>query len=155
MDKNVEEFLKNKALEFDKRNVSRTYLFVEENAFVNGKLMIQAYFTLALKTLFFDSRVSKRMIQKIDGFSKDADCVSAILIGQLGKDLIHGDVLHGSDILFEAMNLAYEIFSTVGCRIVLIECEQIDKLVEFYEINGFTKLQENNKTKLIQMVRFL
>jgi len=154
-DKNVEGFLQDKALEFDKRNVSRTYLYVDEDSFADGNLTIAAYYTIALKTLAFTSAVSKRMIKDIDGFSKDAESVSAILIGQLGKDAVHGSGLRGADILADAVDLAYEIRSIAGSRIVFLECEPAEKLLAFYIANGFVHLQENPNSGLAQMVRFL
>ena len=151
----METFLRNKALEFDKRNVSRTYLYVDEMSFVSGMLKIVAYYTISLKTLAFTSSVSKRMIKDIDGFSKDADSVSAILIGQLGKDSMYGAGLHGKDILSAVIDLAYEIRSIAGSRIVFLECEPVDKLLAFYKSNGFIQIQENPSNKLVQLVRFL
>jgi len=154
-DKNVEGFLQDKALEFDKRNVSRTYLYVDEVAFASGAIVIAAYYTIALKTLSFTPAVSKRMIKDIDGFSKDAESVSAVLIGQLGKDAVHGAELRGSDILSSAVDSAYEIRSIAGCRIVFLECESNEKLLAFYKANGFVYLQTNPNSGLTQMVRFL
>jgi len=147
--------LQSKALSFDKRNVSRTYLLVEEDAFVQGRLIIAAYYTIAIKTLILGHNVSKRMVKEIDGFSKEVDSVSAILIGQLGKDKLHGSALRGADILADAVDLAYQIYSLAGCRITFLECEPIEKLILFYQANGFVCLQENQKTGLTQMLRFL
>jgi len=95
------------------------------------------------------------MIKDIDGFSKDADSVSAILIGQLGKDSMYGAGLHGKDILSAVIDLAYEIRSIAGSRIVFLECEPVDKLLAFYKSNGFIQIQENPSNKLVQLVRFL
>ena len=147
--------MQNKALAFDKRNVSRTYLFVDEAAFVKGRLIIRAFYTIAIKTLKLDSNVSRRMVKDIDGFSKDADSVSAVLIGQLGKDRSCGNALRGIDILADAIDLSYKVHTLVGSRIVFLECEPIDKLLAFYDANGFVRLQDNRKTGLVQMVRFL
>ena len=144
-----------KALEFDKRNVSRTYLLCDEDAFVQGKLVIAAYYTVAIKTLVLGNTVSKRMVKEIDGFSKEVDSVSAVLIGQLGKDKVAGTLLRGADILSDAVDLAYQVYALAGCRITFLECEPIDKLISFYQSNGFVCLQTNPKSGLTQMLRFL
>ena len=154
-DKGVESFLQNKALEFDRRNVSRTYLLVDEDSFVEGNLKIAAYYTIAIKTLILGTTVSKRMVKEIDGFSKEVDSVSAVLIGQLGKDLSCGNSIRGTDILSEAVDMAYQIYSVAGCRIAFLECEPVDKLLAFYQSNGFSNLQTNPNSKLTQLVRFL
>jgi len=95
------------------------------------------------------------MIKEIDGFSKEVDSVSAVLIGQLGKDSVKGQGLKGADILAAAVNTAYEVSSIAGGRIVFLECEHIDKLIDFYKANGFVSLQKNPTSGLNQMVRFL
>ncbi|MCL2215449.1 MAG: hypothetical protein FWB91_00380 [Defluviitaleaceae bacterium] len=142
-------------MEFDKRNVSRTYLLLSHDALLQGEIVIAAYYTIAIKTLNFTPAVSKRMIKDIDGFSKEADSVSAVLIGQLGKDAVHGVGLHGADVLSSAVDLAYEIRAIAGSRIVFLECEPAEKLLDFYNANGFVQLQNNQSTGLTQMVRFL
>lgn len=142
-------------MEFDRRNVSRTYLLLCHDSLLRGETIIAAYYTVALKTLTFTPTVSKRMIKDIDGFSKEAESVSAVLIGQLGKDAAHGEGLSGADILSSAVDLAYEIRSIAGSRIVFLECEPTEKLLTFYRDNGFVLLQENQNAGLMQMVRFL
>ena len=147
--------MKEKAFEFDRRNVSRTYLLLDREAFESDENIIAAYYTLSIKTLNFNLGISKRMIKDIDGFSKDAEAVSAVLIGQLGKDAVHGKGLRGVDLLSSAVDMAYEVRSIAGSRIVFLECEPVDKLLSFYKANGFVYLQANQKTGLTQMVRFL
>ena len=154
-DKNVESFLKEKAVDFDKRNVSRTYVMLKHEALMNREFIIAAYFTASIKTLNFGPNVSKRMKKDIDGFSKDAEAVSAVLIGQLGKDAVHGKEMPGVDALLAAVDLAYNVRSIVGSRIVFLECEPAEKLLEFYNANGFVRLQVNQSSGLTQMVRFL
>ena len=154
-DENVGSFLKQKAIDFDKRNVSRTYIMLKREALLNQDFVIAAYFTISIKTLDFSPSVSKRAIRDIDGFSKNADSATAVLIGQLGKDSIHGNEVSGTDILSAAVDLAYGVRSIAGSRIVFLECEPIDKLLAFYDTNGFVRLQDNLKTGLVQMVRFL
>ena len=142
-------------MDFDKRNVSRTYIMLSHEALINQEFIIAAYFTVSIKTLNFGSNVSKRMIKDIDGFSKNAESVSAVLIGQLGKDSVQGKELSGADILLTAVDIAYDVRSMVGSRIVFLECEPAEKLLSFYKTNGFIHLQENLNTGLAQMVRLL
>ncbi|GHU56535.1 hypothetical protein AGMMS49975_20030 [Clostridia bacterium] len=42
-DMNVEDFLKNKALDFDARNVARTYLLIDEEQYLRRVIIILAY----------------------------------------------------------------------------------------------------------------
>ena len=68
-DKDVEKFLKEKALEFDKRNKSRTYLLIDGDN--KDEFIIWGYYTLTMKNLPFENNVSRSAIKKIDGFRND------------------------------------------------------------------------------------
>jgi hypothetical protein len=154
-DKGVEDFLHTKAFDFDKRNVSRTYLLVDRESLTNPIPVIAAYFTLAIKPLSIQHGVSKNMIKEIDGFSKNATSVGAVLIGQLGKNLLFDRQIAGSNILDEALRTIRKVCDIAGSRIVFLECEPLNKLIAFYENNNFVRLQKNETNGLLQMIRFL
>ncbi|GHU58930.1 hypothetical protein AGMMS49975_25990 [Clostridia bacterium] len=154
-DTNVEDFLKNKALDFDARNVARTYLLIDEEQYLRQVIIILAYFTISLKPLVFDEKVSMNKVKQIDGFSKHTKSVAVVLIGQLGKDTTHAPYISGSYILELAMNIVYRISALAGCRIALLECMPIDKLLDFYKSNGFVFLQQSRDNELLQLIRFL
>lgn len=65
-DKDVEFFLKNKALEFERCDKSRTYLVHDYEAYSGGNVSVLAYFTLSLKSLEFRGTLSKNKIKEID-----------------------------------------------------------------------------------------
>jgi hypothetical protein len=149
----VEEFLKYKALEYEKRDKSRTYIL-----FDNITLDIVGYYTLSLKTIDFRKDVSKTTIQKIDGFSKNIESVSSVLIGQLGKDSVHGHKISGSDLLAYAINSVYSVQDIVGGRICFLETEDSDKntkVIQFYLDNHFKILQHDKTDRFLQMFRRL
>ena len=154
-DKGVEDFLKSKALEFDRRNVARTYLIYDAAEYEADNFVILAYFTLAPKPIVFSKTTSKRLIKDIDGFSKNAVSVGAIIIGQLGKDERVGAKITGVEIINSIMSLAFQVNELIGGRVVFLECQDSDRLIDFYKRNGFFYIQNNAKTGLIQMVRHL
>ena len=117
--------------------------------------IILAYFTLAPKPIVFSEKMSKRLIKDIDGFSKNAVSVSAVIIGQLGKDSHFGERITGADLIDSVMALTYQVSDIIGGRVVFLECQESDGLIEFYKRNGFHYMQKNEKTNLIQMVRHL
>jgi len=49
----------------------------------------------------------------------------------------------------------YEAQKFVGGRFVLLECQNIDKIVKFYQDNGFEFLQYDERDKYFQMIRKL
>jgi hypothetical protein len=154
LDKGVEEFLRKKAFDFEHKNVARTYLLLNADAFADGEIILLAYFTIAIKPLKFQEGVSKSLIKQIDGFSKHAESVGSILIGQLGKSIEYFNDISGKYILDMALYIVKIIFRAGGCRIVFLECQDNAKLISFYTDNGFRLLQSSSDG-LLQMVRFL
>ena len=74
-----------KAVDFDKRNKSRTYLIVDEKSIISD-IIILGYYTITLKNLPFSETVSKSMIKRIDGYSNNINSAESVLIGQFGKN---------------------------------------------------------------------
>ena len=154
-DDDVETFLKSKALEYEKRSKSRTYLILDDERLYKNEIIICGYFTLSLKALNFSDNVSKSKIKSIDGFSKDIRMTATILIGQFGKDQYVAKNIDGSNLFSECLKVVYDIHNRVGNRIVLLECNNFDKIVSFYEKNGFEILQNSESGKYLQMIRQL
>ena len=150
-DQEVENFLKTKALEFDRRNKSRTYLIIDVDG--NDELIILGYYSLTIKSLPFGVGTSKSTIKKIDGFRSDAVSTEALLIGQLGKNYNFRDRISGAELIEYAMENVYIAHMSVGGRIVFLECSNNDKLIKFYQDNGFVFLQKSDD--YIQMIRYL
>jgi len=154
-DKDVEDFLKRKAIDFEKRDKSRTYLIFDKAAFMSGIMSILAYFTLSLKSLEFRDTISREKIKDIDGFSKEVKGVAIVLIGQLGKDEGLAKGVSGKDLLDHCMEKIYQVQALIGGRYVLVECHDINKVVDFYHINGFERLQLDKSDNYLQMIRRL
>ncbi len=52
-DADVENFLKTKAINYEKTSKSRTYFIVNENSLIQSQIVVLAYFTLSLKTFSY------------------------------------------------------------------------------------------------------
>ena len=77
----VEQFLKVKAIDFERTHNARTYLIA------NDFMELQAYFSLSFKEVNIDNdKVGKSVIKKLDGFNKNAKTIRVFLIGQIGKN---------------------------------------------------------------------
>lgn len=93
--------------------------------------------------------------------------ISAPLIGQLGKNYANGynELITGDELLKLALDKVKEMQYIVGGKIVYLECEQKDKLIEFYKSNGFVNFgsraldrDETDKLcgeSLVQMLRYM
>lgn len=89
------------------------------------------------------------------------------LIGQLGKNYNNGynKLISGDNLLKFACDKIKQTQNIIGGRYVFLECEDIDKLKNFYEDNGFEcfgkrnlEKDERDKNKgeyLLQMLRDL
>lgn len=158
----IENFLKNNAIDFAKRKISITHLIL------NSKGQIAAYFTLTHKPSNISaSSLSKTTIKTLSRyamFDKDSASfnISAFLIAQFGKNSAY----NGSDKISgnEMMNYCFEILESVqkqvGGGIVFLECENKKPLLNFYqnENNRFRiygeRFSKTDKIKYIQMLRF-
>lgn len=156
--KDVEYFLKNKSIDFEGRNKSRTFIVIDFEKLQKRNLSILAYFTLSLKSFkVHNKKVKSTLRKKMDGFNKKAIKFESFLIGQLGRnDTIKSSELPGKDLLNMAISFISRAQKIVGGRIVLIDCENNDKLIKFYEENDFILIQDHSeKSNFVQMIRVL
>ena len=147
-DGDVEAFLKQKAFDFERRDKSRTFLIVDGDDLLG-------YFTLSLKSLPFNESVSKSVIKDIDGYSKNVQAVGIVIIGQFGKDSVLAKDVDGGFLLDICMETVYKAKRIVGGRCVMLECQKKEKVVAFYERNGFGVLQSDERYQYLQMIRKL
>ena len=145
----VERFLKERAVEFSKREFSKTHLVFWQTADKKEKEFV-GYYTIAYKNITIDRKaVSNREARKLrehgvyDEKSR-AYTIPAPLIAQLGKNFSNGNnmLISGDDLLHMAMGKILKIRNEVGGRFAYLECEDKPKLVEFYERNQFKKFGE-------------
>lgn len=138
----VEYFLKEKAIEFSKQDISRTYIVMSQ---FKGENVIVGYFAITNKVTNIKrialSATKKKRLLKFAIYDKDARCYSIALplIGQLGKNYYNNyNKLIAGDILLKlACDKIKETQDLIGGRFVFLECEDKPKLKEFYENNGF------------------
>lgn len=144
LNKDVENFLKYKAIEFSKRSFSKTHLVFwatddgQEKEFVG-------YFTIASKFIGIDRKAvtakEARKLREHGVFDEKSNkyIVSAPLIGQLGKNFSNGNdsLISGSELLQLAIDKVRLIQKEIGGRFVYLECEDNIKLTHFYEQNNF------------------
>lgn len=167
----VEYFLKHTAIEFSKQSISSTYLIM---ASYKGEFVLVGYFTLANKIFCIDkdslpNKSWKKRMNKFGQFDSAIQryTISAPLIGQLGKNYTnsYNKLITGDELLKLALDKVKEMQYIVGGKIVYLECEQKDQLIEFYQRNGFvnfgTRTLDRDETdklsgdSLVQMLRYM
>ena len=167
----VEHFLKHTAIEFSKQGISSTYLIM---ASYKQEYVLCGYFTLANKVFCIDksslpNKKWRSRMSKFGQFDKSIDkyTISAPLIGQLGKNYSNGydTLITGDELLKLALDKVKQMQYIVGGKIVYLECEQKEKLIDFYESNGFVnfglRALDRDETdrlsgeSLVQMLKYM
>lgn len=159
-DPDIENFIKDKAITYERKAKSRTYLIFDEEALLTGEFKLLAYFAVAMQTLKIPEGTSSSQIRRLDGlYSRKGDGmiteIPAFLIGQLGKNDSYADEIVGDEITDYALSVISRAQEIIGGRIVYIECQDKLELKEFYSRNGFKVFRQDTDDKLIQMVRLL
>ncbi len=148
LNKDVENFLREKAIIFNKQGISRTHLVyshIKSKELGESKELV-GYYTICYKNLtlykrFFTNTMWKKVVRFGDKPPEDKKCdFSAPLIGQLGKNFANSNntLIKGSELLDLALNKIKLIQNEIGGKFTYLECEDNPKLIKFYEDNGFT-----------------
>jgi len=143
----LQDFLHNKALTFEKHLRSRTYLYIE-----NSSKNVIAYFTIAVTTLH-TSNISKEVIQLLDGYRDDIDTIPCFLIGQLGKSSNYESLKIGEFILNDTINIIDKSQKSLGGRFILLDAINNQKVLSFYEKNAFFSIEEDKQNESIKMIK--
>ena len=159
----VEDFIRNKALQATKLKSSISYLVVDEDlADVIG------YFTLLVKPFTIQAmRLSSKNRRLIARFSEESTetgdyTASVYLIAQIGKNyaIDEKSQISGGDLLDMALDKLRAAQDLVGGKLVLIEREADRvKLLKFYNENGFkswnSRYDKKDQVQYDQMIRIL
>ena len=165
-DEDIENFLHNRAVEFENLSKARTYLICDEEQmlakdFCLDQLTIYGYVSIALKSLSVPDEMSNRKRKELDGLSakihgeqiKDFSCY---LIGQLSRNSnVAHDSISGADLLQAAYDVIAAAVDAVGGRYVMIECHEDEKLMGFYSANGFEEVSHvaDENHPMVQMIK--
>lgn len=161
LDADIELFLHERAIEFEKISKARTYLICDEAKLREGEIFIVGYFALSLKVLILPEEMPVRSRKEYDGFrgkihGNPIREIPCYLIGQLARNS-EADInsITGSELIETTLSVIQPSVDAVGGRWVLIECHNTKGLVDFYRANGFhTILQEpDGDMEMVQMIR--
>jgi hypothetical protein len=161
--KDIENFLKARALDFSARGIAQTHLVIGD---VNGEAALLGYFTLTNKILMLSSDdLSKSMLRKVQLFGVHDEetgiySIPTPLIAQLGKNYAgnRNQFFNGSILLETACGKVASIQDELGGRLVYIECDNTPKLIDFYLENKFRRIDggiPKHSDALIKMIRYL
>ena len=163
MNTEVEDFIRNKALQATKLKSSISYLVVDEDL-----ADVLGYFTLLVKPFTIQAKqLSSQNRRLIARFSEENPetgdyTASVYLIAQIGKNYSIQDELHisGKDLLNLALDKLRAAQDLIGGKLVLVEREaDREKLLKFYNGNGFKswngRYDKKDQLQYDQMIRVL
>lgn len=166
-DKNidVDRFLKENAVDFTRKNQSVTYFVLSTET-----QEMLGYYTVAIKPISvktdrFSNTMNKR-IARVSEYDDKTDSfnLSAYLIAQIGKNFskdISGEIT-GEELLQCALDSIKELQYGAGGMVYFLEAENKEKLLSFYEKNGFkrfdtreTKPKSEEPHELVQLLKII
>jgi len=146
----LEQFLHQKAIIFEKKGRSRTYLYVD----IDTKQVI-AYFTISIASLnieFFSNETISYLYGQENVNSK---CLPCYLIGQLGKS-DNCKLQIGTKLLKKSISVIIKGHNILNGRFILLDSINNAKIIKFYEKNGFIPIENIIDDKeVIKMIYWL
>ncbi len=144
INKDIENFIKYKAIEFSKRTTAKTHLVFWQTDDEKCREFV-GYYTITSKVITVDRSIlsnteaKKLKNQGVYDESKQEYTVSAPLIAQLGKNFTDGNdtLISGADLLHLAVSKIQNIQKEIGGRFMYLECEDNEKLLAFYRKYNF------------------
>lgn len=142
----IQTFLRDSAIEFAKKKMSITYLVTDTD---DGELL--GYFTLAHKVLTVPaiglSNTTKRRMERYARLDETTNSytVSAFLLAQIGKNYAVDERkrIRGAELMDCVDAILEDIQFRIGGGVVYLDCEDKDKLINFYEkIGGYRRISE-------------
>ena len=141
----IEIFLHEKAIKFEKSSISSTYVVFSEDNEILG------YFTIANRSLVISkenfgilSKTQQKKLGNSAAILKNGDLMtSSFLLGQLGKNYSDDieNLITGRELLTFAYNLFLKIKELINVKYIWLECQNEPKLISFYQNFGFKMLE--------------
>ena len=157
----IENFIRNRAIDFARRKLSITYLV---NDLEDGQIL--GYFALTHKAvLVSNSGLSNTSRKKLERYARldraTGDYMaSAFLIAQFGKNygVENGGRISGKELMDIANDILVNIQRQIGGGIIYLDCEDNEKLKRFYINENFQwfgeRFSQEDDQKYLQYMRF-
>ena len=142
----VQDFLHNKAITFERNLRACTYLYVS-----NADKSVAAYLTLGIKSLLTDD-LSDETIKFLDGYTSEILSIPCYLVAQLGKSDSCKEKI-GKFLLDDALSIIDKSHDSLKGRFVLIDAVNEPKVLEFYKENSFIAIENSTSNKSVKMVK--
>lgn len=158
----IENFIRNNAIDFAKRKLSITYILLD-----NAGGAITGYFALTHKAIEIkNDNISNTTRRKLSSHARlDSDTnsftVSAFLLAQIGKNygIDSERRITGDELIDYANDIMADIQHRIGGGIIYLDCEDKQHLKNFYVEKNHYKIfgerfSHSDGIHYLQMVRF-
>ena len=140
-DADLEDFFHNHALLYAEERLGKTYCFVTNES---GYTEIVAFFTVSndsVKTTFIPKKARNKVQRKIPG-QKHLRTYPAVLLGRLGvnKSFQGTEFFIGQQVLNYVKSWFIDEDNKTGCRFLVVDAYNQEKVLNFYERNKFKYL---------------
>lgn len=134
-DKNIEQFFKKEFEYYDQQLLGKSYGFVK----TSPSLELVAAFTVSnsmLPVVNFPKNIKNRINRQIPNPKRNSQ-YPAVLIGQLAVFDDFSGMHIGDEVLSFIKGWFIEPLNKTGCRYVVVDAVNNDKVIDFYKRNGF------------------
>lgn len=165
--RDVQEFIRQKAIPYCKQGISATHLVFAD---YKEKKVLAGYYTISMSKQIRVkraalNRTTRDRLKRFGRYDDISRCyiVPMPLIGQLSKNDPYARAITGDELLGMAIKTVSKIQLLGGGRFVYLECEDKIRLLEFYKRNGFIdfdkrELEHDEEIPghyLVQMLRYI
>ena len=161
LDPDIEQFVREKAIDFSDRGIAKTHLvFLGEPDF-----RFVGMYALAPKILSLPgeglSQTTRKRLERFGRHDTQSDTytIPTILLAQFSKNYAFGlnKEVEGCELLEVACNKIRSLQSEMGGGLVFAECKDTPKLISFYEDNNFKRFtaDQPGEDELVKLIKFL
>ncbi len=139
LNREVEDFVRNKSIDFAQRKLSITYLVMKRTN--EMKNILVGIYTLSHKAIEITnsniSNTTRKKLLRYATLDKDTNKynISAFLIAQFGKNsaIPQVNTITGNELMDLTFELLKHIQYCVGGGVVYLDCEDVEKVLDFYQ----------------------
>jgi hypothetical protein len=151
-DRDVESFLHEKAIRYERSGLSRTYLYLTGEV---NTIEVAAYFSIAVTSVDY-VEISRNKRQEVLGGTPGRDSQNhfgGLLIAQLARDdNFSKSAITGAEIIEDCEEVIRIARDYIGGRAIYLDCRK--ELIDFYTNHGYSLLKaEPFVNGLYKMVR--
>ena len=172
LNREVEDFVRNKSIDFAQRKLSITYLVMKRTN--EDKNILVGIYTLSHKAIEITnsniSNTTRKKLLRYAALDKDTNKynISAFLIAQFGKNnavpknyaVEDGKTISGNELMDLTFELLKHVQYCVGGGVVYLDCENVVKVLDFYQ-NGCNRFKifgeresDVDQKRYLQLLRF-